>query len=340
MRIAVILTVLVLASSAIYLQRWTQTELTLPTEALVEFPSRTNLATLATKLEQAGMVSSAALFRLYVRWRGNFKQFQAGNYRIVASSISPAQLVEKFIQGDVNAKLFLSLTFPEGLTLRKIVARMVAHGIGDKASNMKLASDKEYLRSLKLGKAPTLEGYLYPATYNFYQRQPTAREVFSAMVSKFFSMLPADYERRAADMGINLYEAVKIASLIEVETGHDDERERIAEVIWRRLQKNTPIGIDASVIYGIADYRGNLTRRHLRDRNNPYNSRVHRGLPPTPISSPSLASLLAVLNPTDEGVLFYVLIPDGKRRHHFSKTLQEHNIHVQRLVRNQVGSYR
>lgn len=340
MRIAIILTVLFLVSSAFYLQRWTQAGIPLSAEVLVEFPARTNLATLAANLEQAGIVSSALLFRLYVRWHGNFQKFQAGNYRIVDRSISPAQLVEKFTQGDIDAKLSLSLTIPEGFTLRKIIVRMVAHGIGDKASNLQLASDKKYLHNLKLGNAATLEGYLYPATYHFYQQQPTAREVFTAMVGKFFSMLPVDYEQRAAEMGISLYEAVKIASLIEVETGHDDERERIAEVIWQRLRKKIPIGIDASVIYGIADYRGNLTRRHLRDRSNLYNSRVHRGLPPTPISSPSLASLLAVLNPTDEGVLYYVLIPDGSRRHHFSKTLREHNIHVRRLVSAQARSYR
>lgn len=336
MRIVVILTfILVIAASGMYLQRWTQAQLSVPVEVLVEFPTSTSLTSLALQLESAGVVSSALLFRLYVRWRGNFQQFQAGNYHFGTSNISPAKLVERFTQGDIDAKLILSLTFPEGFTLRKIIARMVAHGIGDEASNMKLASNPEYLRSLNLGDIPTLEGYLYPATYDFYQRQPTAQDVFGAMVRKFFSQLPADYEQRAASMGIGLYDAVKIASLIEVETGHDDERERIAEVIWQRLHKNIPLGIDASVIYGIADYRGDITNRHLRDRSNPYNSRVHRGLPPTPISSPSLSSLLAVLNPTAEGILFYVLIPDGTRRHHFSKTLREHNIHVRRLVQKQ-----
>lgn len=324
------------AASGVYLQRWTQADVVLPQqEVIVEFPVRTGLATLAAKLTAAGVIDSAAMFKLYVRWRGNFQQFQAGDYRFVAGSISPVHLVERFTQGDIGAKLVLSLTFPEGFTLRKIAARMAAHGVGTVDRNMALASDETYLHSLNLGSIATLEGYLYPATYDFYQRLPTAKEVFNAMVGKFFSMLPADYERRAANMGISLYDAVKIASLIEVETSHDDERERIAEVIWQRLHKGIPIGIDASVIYGIADYRGNITNRHLRDRSNPYNSRVHRGLPPTPISSPSLASLLAVLNPTAEGVLFYVLIPDGRRRHHFSKTLQEHNIHVQRLVSHQ-----
>ena len=107
----------------------------------------------------------------------------------------------------------------------------------------------------------------------------------------------------------------------------------IAEVIWSRLSKNEPLGIDAAVIYGIDGYQGDIKFAHLRDAKNPYNTRIHRGLPPGPICSPAVSSLKAVLNPTKSGYYYYVLVPGELKRHHFSRSLDEHNKHVQELIR-------
>ena len=94
------------------------------------------------------------------------------------------------------------------------------------------------------------------------------------------------------------------------------------------------MAIDATIIYGIKDYSGNLTRRHLRDAGNPYNTRMHSGLPPTPIGSPSIKSLLAVLNPSNKGYYYYVVDVKKGNKHHFSTTLKEHNRYVRELVRH------
>ena len=326
-----LLVVLLIAAGLWKLQHWGAAPRNLTTARDISFPTGTSLQALAQTLAQAEVVDSALWFRLFVRCCANFKKFQAGNYRFEGDT-SPAQVAARIVAGDVHVELQLRFTVPEGFTIAKIAARMAAHGLGTQAELQQLARDRALLTELKIA-ADSLEGYLYPATYSFYQQMPTARQVFKRMVAKWRAMLPTDYRQRVAEKGLTLHEAVTMASLIELETAHDDERSKISEVIWRRLKDRTPLAIDAAVIYGIKDYQGDLKRRHLRDASNPWNTRIHRGLPPTPIGSPSRASLLAVLNPTDEGHYFYVLIPDGSKRHHFSRTLREHNRHVRKLIR-------
>ena len=155
------------------------------------------------------------------------------------------------------------------------------------------------------------------------------------MIKEFYLKLPKNYEKKIHSYGLSLYEAVIFASLIEKETFLPEERDYIAEVIWNRLKANMPLGIDAAVIYGVKDWKGDLKTSHLRDRKNLYNLRIHRGLPPGPICSPSKASLEAVLTPSRKGHYYYVLLPGTQKRHHFSKTLKEHNLFVKKLVRYQ-----
>ena len=106
----------------------------------------------------------------------------------------------------------------------------------------------------------------------------------------------------------------------------------VSEVIWNRLKRGETLGIDAAVIYGIQNYDGNIRVKHLKDKKNLYNTRVHRGLPPTPIASPSVAALKSVLTPTHEGYYYFVVDTENPRRHIFTKTLKEHNKLVKKLV--------
>ncbi|MCB0359276.1 MAG: endolytic transglycosylase MltG, partial [Bdellovibrionales bacterium] len=192
-----------------------------------------------------------------------------------------------------------------------------------------IAHDREFITSLNLD-ADSLEGYIYPATY-FFTTRPSGKEFFSRAVATFWERLPADYMARIEERGLTLHQAVTFASLIELETRYADEKPLIAEVIWRRLKIGMALGIDASIIYGIEDYEGDLKFSHLRDGNNPYNTRIHPGLPPGPIGSPDVDSLRAVVEPADVGSLYYVLDVDTDGRHHFSKSLSEHNRYVRKL---------
>lgn len=314
-----------------HLQAWGDRTFHFGGQRHLSFPPQTRLQQLADDLVVQGIIDSSLMFKLLVRWNYDFQKFQAGDYRF-DNSTTARQVIERIIAGEVHLELVLQLTIPEGFTLKKIITRLVNQGVGQQEELTVLAHDRQFLTSLEIS-MPSLEGYLYPATYRFYQKLPDGRQLFSAMVAKLRSVIPNDYYDQLKQRRLTFDQALTMASLIELETAHDDERPRVAEVIWSRLKDNTPLGIDASIIYGIKDYRGDLTWKHLKDRNNPYNTRIHKGLPPTPIASPSLNSLLAVVNPSDDGNYFYVLIPDGRKRHHFSKSLREHNRHVRKLIR-------
>lgn len=307
---------------------WNEAALNLKAPVILEYPRGTSLKALSDKLEQQQLVSKAFLFEWWVRLFDDYSRFQAGRYRF-EKRVSPKDIIKALRGGDTYAPIVYKLTIPEGFTVAKVAARLKADGI--KAADKLLAAmhDEKLLKELNIP-STSLEGYLYPATYHFEQ-MPDAFLILKQAVETFWRRLPEDYVARVGKLGFSLNEAVTFASLIELETRLSDEKPLVSEVIWRRLKRKVALAIDASIIYGIKDFDGNLRWKHLKDKTNPYNTRVHRGLPPTPIGSPALDSLLAVLSPSDKGYFYYVLdLKDGSR-HHFSKTLKEHNRYVHEL---------
>ncbi len=314
------------------IERWGTEPIQLSEPKVFNVPRGTSLQALAATLQREGLLTNKELFRVWVRLFADYSRFQAGLYRL-EGSVSPQQIADVISRGDIYTPVVLELTIPEGFTLKQIAARLAGNELGTEEEFFALAQNKEFLRSLKI-EADSLEGYFYPATYRF-SKMPSIEEVIRHAVQTFWKKLPDGYEAAIAELNLTLTEAVTFASLIELETAHEDEKPFVSEVIWNRLNNNEALAIDASIIYGIEDYRGNLTRKHLQDRSNPYNSRVHPGLPPTPICSPSVSSLEAILTPSKKGFYFYVLDPTQGNRHHFSKTLREHNIYVRKLVKAQ-----
>ncbi len=315
-----------------HLGSWSQTTPTIETaenRSVIQFTQGMGLAQLASLLHHQGIIDNERSFRLYVRLISrNYHQFQAGTYQF-EGPLSPLAVIEKITKGDIYQPIFLSITVPEGFTLQLLLNRLEAHGLGTVASLKALAKNPTFLRRLQIG-APSLEGFIYPATYNFF-RETSAEEALTVMVKNFWKNLPPHYERDVAAKGLTLTQAVTFASLIELETQADEERPLVSEVIWRRLKDKVPLGIDAAIIYGIQGYDGDLKWKHLTDRANPYNTRIHLGLPPGPIGSPSRKSLEAVLTPANEGYYYYVL-KAGTNRHQFSRTLADHNRAVKELV--------
>lgn len=328
--LVVLLAVIVaLAGGAGYkLKSFGETPVDVPSEMIVEFPAGTPLIGLGQRLADKGVVSDAGLFYGWVRLFSSYQSFQAGTYRF-EGKITPDDVARAMIKGDAYRPNVLSITIPEGFTLKQICERLAANGVGHIVEVTRLANDPAFAKSLNVP-SKNLEGYLYPATYNFTE-MPTAMQALTQMVKVFWEKLPKDYQKNIATRGLSLHEAVTFASLIELETLQDDEKPLISEVIWRRLKDGAPLAIDASVIYGVENYDGDLKTVHLKDATNPYNSRIHKGLPPTPIGAPATGSLAAVLTPSNLGYYYYVLIP-GTQKHHFSKTLREHNLHVKKLV--------
>lgn len=322
----------VVIGAAFGVKRWAGQKGDIETKKVVYFPQGTRLVDLSGALESSGLISNAALFNIYVKFFGDYSKFQAGRYRF-EGKVAPKEIVGKISSGQVDREIILQFTIPEGFTLKKTVDRLVSKNIGTKSQFQQLLTSSNFLKKWGI-KGSSAEGFIYPATYSFYTK-PTPKECLERIFGTFFKQVTSELISKLKGKGLSLRKAVTFASLIELETMHEDEKPKVAEVIWRRIRAGEPLGIDAALIYGIKDYRGDITWAHLKDRKNPYNTRIHKGLPPGPIGSPSISSLEAILNPTNFGYYYYVLIADGKQRHHFSKSLSEHRKHVQLLKKAQ-----
>jgi len=291
-----------------------------------------SLKKLSSELKESGIIDNQHLFYYYVRIFSDYSKFQAGNYQFKEST-SNTDIIKKMIAGDTFEEVLFEINFPEGQAIERSLSKLTKLNLVQNKQELKLAlKDKELIERYNI-KSPSLEGYIYPATYRFY-KPSTIKDVLQKGVAEFFKRTKNKYQKQLAISGLTMNKWVVFASLIEAETQIENEYQKVAEVIWNRLKKKDYLGIDAALIYGIKDYNGDIKWSHLKDKKNPYNTRVHKGLPPTAIASPSLNALEAVFNPTSQGYYFYVTKTDGTKEHHFSKTLKEHNRWVRELVKS------
>lgn len=320
---------LVLGMGLSGLHYWWTGEVIVSSPIIYNLQKGSSLSRIARDLEARGVISSSLLFKAMITMERGFS-VKAGHYKF-EGKVSPQNAYSMLHNGDEFFEVVLSLTIPEGFTLSQILKRLAANKLGDFTELTNLAQQKSWFETYGI-QSSTLEGYLYPETYIYHNELPSAEQVIRNMLEAFKKNLPQGYEENLGKLGLSLSDGIKFASLIERETKHADERPKVSEVIWNRLKKKEPLGIDAGLIYGIKDYDGDIRSRDLIDRSNPYNSRIYAGLPPTPIGAVSRASMEAVLTPTQEGYYYYVLVADGLERHHFSKSLKEHNIYVKKLL--------
>jgi UPF0755 protein len=305
------------------------TPLTLKSETL-EFtiPSGIGLRQTAHLLKDAGAGFAPWQFVLLGRLMGRAGDIKAGSYEIEAGT-TPFQLLAKLAHGDVSMG---EIVFVEGKTFADGRAAMAAH------PHLKHDSDSlgeaEILR--RLGAAEThAEGLLFPDTYWFAKNgsdMVLLRHSYRLMQSR----LQTEWDRRDASLPYRTpYEALIMASIVEKETGQATDRAAVAEVFVNRLNRGMALQTDPTVIYGLgAGFDGNLRKRDLTTDTS-YNTYTRRGLPPTPIAMPSLASLQAALHPAKGDLLYFVSRGDGSSQ--FSRTLDEHNRAVARYQLHRGG---
>lgn len=271
---------------------------------------------LAQRLTSRGIISSPLRFKILARFLKEDKQLKAGEYRLTAN-MTPRQVLDVL----VNGKPFLyRMTIPEGLNLRQISDEINGMGLTDGNRFMTLATDPEVAASLGIPH-PTVEGYLFPDTY-YFPKNVDPLAILHKMVQHFKTRFSDQWQERARELNMTIHEVVTLASIIEKETGAPSERPIIASVFHNRLKKKMRLESDPTVIYGITNFNGNLTRKDLRTRT-PYNTYMIRGLPPGPIANPGAAALVAVLYPAKTKYLFFVAKKDGT--HYFSTNIKEHN---------------
>jgi UPF0755 protein len=268
-----------------------------------DIPRGASSATIGAKLDDAGIISSAQVFRWYLRIKGG-GPFEAGQYHLHLRS-SMSDVVSTLEQGP-DLPPAVNLTIPEGLWVSEVAAKVGKVKHLAPAKFLALAQGGTIRSKFQPAGVNSLEGFLYPETYRVEDTEDEA-VLLKRMIDTFDEVGDeVGLANAQATAGISPYQAVIVASLIESETKLDEERPKIARVIYNRLAKGIPLGIDATFYFELHRRGGALHRSEL-DRDTPYNTRKHAGLVPGPIAMPRRASLDAALHPADGPWLYYVL---------------------------------
>ncbi len=285
-----------------------------PVRTIVYIEPGTRVQEIAEQLRDAGVIGSAWTFLAIAYVEGSLKRLHAGEYEFTPG-MSLHEILRKLESGKVVTH---QVTIPEGFTVDDIAALLATERLVDAARFSRLAHDPQTARLLGVT-GPGLEGYLFPDTYRL-TRGMGEEEILRVMVTRFRQALPPDFEARCARLDLALHEVVTLASLIEKEAVLDEERPLISAVFHNRLRRSMPLQSDPTAVYGLRLKR-RITPEDLQ-RNTPYNTYLHAGLPPGPIANPGLASLRAAVNPGHVNFLYFVAKNDGS--HYFSRTLDQH----------------
>jgi UPF0755 protein len=299
-----------------------------PSTKVIFIKKGTHLKKVSEILEQEGIIKNRHFFVLLATTLGKKAKVKAGEYEFHAQML-PLGVLDALVKGQVKRHL---VTIPEGYTLSQIAQLLEGLNLMKKEEFLKKASSPAFINALGLSQVagPTLEGYLFPNTYHLV-REMDPEEIIQMMVHQFKKVFIPDFANRASGLEISEREVVILASIIEKETSLSEEKPLVSAVFHNRLKKKIPLQSDPTVIYGIKNFNGNLTKEDLT-RPTPYNTYRIAGLPPTPICNPGIDSLLAALHPAPVPYLYFVSKNDGS--HYFSSDIEEHNRAVWKYQKN------
>ena len=296
---------------------------------------------IANLLEDNGVIPSATVYGWYIRLKGGV-EFQAGDFEF-RENMSISEVLGVLEEGPVRVALAptLSVTLPEGLTIEQIATRI------DDVEGLTFDGN-DFLRQLRNGRyrsdyGPPLgalepdmeewEGLLFPDTYSLLA-ESTPDDLITLLIDNMNAVGDRLGLYRSQDrVGLTPYETLIVASLIEEEAKVEEDRAKIARVIYNRLEAGWPLGIDATIVYFTGD---NVLLQSELETDSPYNTRLRQGLPPTPIASPGEKSIEAALNPADGEWMYYVLTStDGT--HSFSETAEQFEADKQICIELDLG---
>ncbi len=283
-------------------------------------------ATIATRLERAGLIRDAGLFRLLVRYRGVDNQLEAGDYQL-RPNMSLEEIVSALQSGRPSE---VTITIPEGWRIEEIAEML---------EERELVKAEEFLRAAREGgyeydflserpQGVSLEGYLFPDTYGI-PPDFEAAQIIDMMLANFGRRFTPDMRQEAARRGMSINEVLTIASLVEREARIPEERPIIASVYLNRLEAGWFLESDATAQYALGYQEGTgqwwkspISLEEMTQIDSPYNTYLYPGLPPGPICNPGLASIQAVINPAETNYMYFYHKGDGS--HAFAETYEEH----------------
>lgn len=275
-------------------------------------------------LEDYQVIQAPLATKIYLYLFDKDAKLEAGDY-LFPSPISPLEMLDRLSDGKKRTK---PLTIPEGWTRFEIANRIAKQFPGESKITEKevlaMMDDVSLIEDID-PKATNLEGYLYPTTYQF-ELDEHPKSIIGKMIRQFKSIWQAEWDELARKAGRTKREIIIIASLIENESKVDTERAMVASVIYNRLKRGIPLGIDATNVYiaKLLDRWDGIIHKSDVEIDHPYNTRKRYGLPPGPISSASKSAIEAALNPAQTDLLYYVLnVEAGDGSHHFYNTAAE-----------------
>jgi len=304
------------------------------TQKTITIETGASTSSIIARLHGEGVLQNALPVKLWMRMVDRGVNLKSGDYRF-KSPISPLQVINQMIRGEIATRQF---TIPEGFNQYDI-ARILSGLQGLKQHPMTSENVLDLLKDVSLiadldPSARTLEGYLFPDTYE-YSASTTREQLVEMMVKRFRQIYTPELQQRAAELGMTTRQVVALASLIEKEAKVDSEREMISSVFHRRWKTGVPLACDPTVIYAAlieGKYRGKIYQSDL-DRDSAYNTYKYAGLPPGPIASPGQRSLQAALNPAQTDYLYFVVdVTKKDGSHTFSASSADHENAV-RLLR-------
>jgi UPF0755 protein len=304
--------------------------------------SGTSAAEIGEELQRRNLVRSGLVFRFVVEQEGVGNNLVAGDYEL-SRSMSTQEIVQVLARGKVKRGLIA--TIPEGWRIEQIADRLEATGVASREEFLQAVASPGSVPGVDaLGEPapPSLEGYLFPETYEVRERV-SGTQAAELMVRMFATRVGAQVRRGQPEAKLSPHQVLTVASIVEREAQQASERPTIASVYLNRILRDMPLQADPTVQYALANqdtaaarafayWKRDLTEADLR-LPSPFNTYVNAGLPPAPICNPGEDSIKAVLEPAKTDFLYFVARTDGSGTHLFARTLDEHNANVARVGR-------
>ncbi|WP_349727955.1 endolytic transglycosylase MltG [Peribacillus frigoritolerans] len=298
----------------------------------VKIPIGSSVNGISTLLEEQGIIKDARVFKYYIKFR-NESGFQAGEYKL-SPSMPIKDIVTSIKTGKLMKEAAMKITIPEGKQLIQIADIIAVKTGEDPKKVFKKLNDKKFVNSMQ-EKFPQLltseienekvlyplEGYLFPATYDFYEEKPTLESIVIEMLKKTEETLQA-YESQMDKNGYSVHQMLTFASLVEEEATAQVDRGKIASVFYNRIEEDMPLQTDPTVLYAKGSHKSRVYYKDLEVKS-PYNTYKNKGLPPGPIANAGTTSIDAVLKPEKTDYLYFLATPEGEVL--YSKTLDDHN---------------
>ncbi|MCX7724243.1 MAG: endolytic transglycosylase MltG [Thermodesulfovibrio sp.] len=310
----------------VFLSFYVTLELTKPLsiseDTEVYVPKGASFTTIAKIFKEKGIIRNETLFIIIGKIYGIERKARAGYY-LFKKEMTVLDVIKKLLEGKITE---YTVTIIEGDSLYEIADKLGNINPEFKEQLFVLAYNKDFLKSLRID-APSLEGYLFPDTYNI-PKGLELEEIVKLMVKRFWEVYDERLIEKTKKIGWTINEVVTLASIIEKEAKLDEEKPLISAVYHNRLKIGMPLQADPTAIYGIKRYKDGVTKKDLQNKT-PYNTYLIKGLPPGPIASPGLKSILAALSPAKVSYLYFVARGDGS--HEFSVDYRRHIANINQL---------